>query len=193
MSVIVELSPEAINAHASKSNYRQANYLNCKNYIKLNSNENLIQNHQQEQEQHQSLDKITIKNNSNFIEIKHFLNVFAYAIILDCRLSNEFDTYAIQRSMHIACRDNITKKRLTTANKLSVKDLICCEVTKKRLAEQEKEFPENELLIVLYDNSTNDENDLRLNKNPLQIVLDNIKRTMRKVNCKILEGKEKSC
>ena len=129
------------------------------------------------------------KNSSNFIDITSFLNAFQNSIKLDCRLNSEFEWSSIQDSVHIACRDNITKKRLMTVNKLGVKDLISCPEIKKRLAEQDVEMPGNKLLIILYDNETKDENDLMLNKNPLQIVLDNIKRTLRNVECKILEGK----
>ena len=127
--------------------------------------------------------------NSNFIDCATFLNSFQNSVKLDCRLNSEFECSAIFEAVHIACRDNITKKRLMTSNKLGVRDLIGCVKTKNLLANQDVEMPENKLLIILYDNETKDENDLMLNKNPLQIVMDNIKRTLRNVECKILEGK----
>ena len=183
MSVDVQLSPEIARLNGLSLNINFQDYFNEKRQRiqkeTLNQNENINKFYQQ------SLNKIS----SNFIDITSFLNAFQNSIKIDCRLNSEFDCSSIRDSVHITCRDNITKRRLMTVNKLGVKDLISCPEIKKRLAEQDVEMPKNKLLIILYDNETKDENDLMLNKNPLQIVLDNIKRTLRNVECKILEGK----
>jgi hypothetical protein len=121
--------------------------------------------------------------NANFIDISSFMNSISDAIVLDCRLLREYEKKKIKNSIHITCRDKITKKRLET-NKLSVKDLISSQEIKKKL----ENCCNNEILLVLYDDETNDENDLFSNQNPLQLVLDNIKSTLRNVKCKILKG-----
>jgi hypothetical protein len=121
--------------------------------------------------------------NANFIDISSFKNSMSDAIVLDCRLLREYEKKKIKNSIHITCRDKITKKRLET-NKLSVKDLICSQEIKKKL----ENCCNNEILLVLYDEETNDENDLFSNQNPLQLVLNNIKNTLRNVKCKILKG-----
>ena len=120
------------------------------------------------------------------------------AIILDCRLLKEFETKRITNSIHIACHDKITKKRLLS-NRLSVRDLISCEEIREKLESTNGKCDENKIscykmcdddeaiLIVFYDESTNDEFDL--NQSPLQIVFDNARSTLANVNCKILKGK----
>ena len=140
-------------------------------------------------EQAQNENKLEIKKcvNSNFIDQLQFASCINDVVVLDCRLYHEFENNSIKNSYHIACRDRITKKRLSTSNKLSVKDLIPSDEIKK-LLEKEPEIPEIKILIVVYDESTKDENDLCLNQNPLKIVLENIKNTLNNVNCKILEG-----
>ena len=77
----------------------------------------------------------------------------------------------------------ITKKRLTT-KKLSVKDIIGCEETRKKIGPSAN----NEILIIIYDDQTSDDSELYLDQNPLQIVLDNIKNTIVNSCCKILKG-----
>ena len=99
----------------------------------------------------------------------------------------EYENRKIKNSIHVTCRDKITKKRLQT-NKLSVKDLISSQEIKRKL---ENCCNNNEILVVLYDNETNDENDLFSNQNPLQLVLDNARKTLRNVTCKILKGEYK--
>ena len=131
-----------------------------------------------------------------FIDICGFINFFREAIILDCRLLKEYEKRKIENSIHIACHDHITKKRLST-NKLSVKDLICREEVRNRL-EKYRNIDNNDkilsksnmIIIVLYDDSTNDENDLNSSQNLLQLVFDNIRNTLINVNCKILKGKQ---
>jgi hypothetical protein len=138
---------------------------------------------------------------SKFIDIAGFLNFITKSIILDCRLLKEFDVKHIKNSVHINCRDKITKKRLST-KKLSVKDIIGCEETKKKIDcglsttttttnLSDVNVPDNDYLVVIYDDSTSDDNDLYLDQNPLQIVLENIKHTFKNNNCKILKGKKK--
>ena len=125
--------------------------------------------------------------NADFIDISSFLKSISEAIVLDCRLLKEYENRKIKNSIHVTCRDKITKKRLQT-NKLSVKDLISSQEIKRKL---ENCCNNNEILVVLYDNETNDENDLFSNQNPLQLVLDNARKTLRNVNCKILKGEYK--
>jgi hypothetical protein len=122
-----------------------------------------------------------------FIDLLGFINLITKAIILDCRLLRDFENKKIENSIHISCRDKITKKRLLT-NKLSVKDLISCEKVKSKLETNENSSSTETVLIVLYDEETNDENDLYSNQNPLKLVLDNIRNTLKNVNCKILKG-----
>ena len=117
-----------------------------------------------------------------FIELPNFLKIINEAIILDCRLWKEFSRKKIRNSLHLQCHDKITKNRLIS-NKLSVKDLLSCEDAKRKI-----DATKNETLIVLYDDCTNDETEL-LNENPLKIVLENIRKTLKNVNCKILRGK----
>ena len=125
--------------------------------------------------------------NADFIDISSFLKSISEAIVLDCRLLKEYENRKIKNSIHVTCRDKITKKRLQT-NKLSVKDLISSQEIKRKL---ENCCNNNEILVVLYDNETNDENDLFSNQNPLQLVLDNARKTLRNVTCKILKGEYK--
>ena len=135
---------------------------------------------------------VAIISNRDFIEVSSFLKVITEAVIIDCRLFRDYLNKRIQNSVHINCLDSITRKRLLT-NKLSVKDLISCDMAKKKIENLinnkngDGESAVNELLIVLYDGSTNNENEL-INQNPLKLVLDNIKNTLNNVNCKILKG-----
>ena len=122
-----------------------------------------------------------------FIDILSFINIITKAIILDCRLLKDFERKKIENSIHISCRDKITKKRLLT-NKLSVKDLISCVKIKRKLESNNEDSSSEIVLIVLYDEETSDENDLCSSQNPLKLVLDNARNTLRNVNCKILKG-----
>ena len=130
---------------------------------------------------------------AKFIDCKSLLNFIEKSIILDCRLLKEYENRNIKNSVHINCRDKITKKRLLT-RKLSVKDIIGCEETKKKIGESAKDGSQsssaaldNEIMIIVYDDQTSDDNDLFLDQNPLQIVLDNVKNTIN-MCCKILKG-----
>lgn len=126
--------------------------------------------------------------NGKFIDCNGLISFIDKSIILDCRLLKEYENKNIKNSVHINCRDKITKKRLST-KKLSVKDIIGCEETKKKIDSSKDviEF-DNEIMIVVYDDQTSDDNDLFLDQNPLQIVLDNIKNTIKNMCCKILKG-----
>ena len=129
----------------------------------------------------------------DFIEISKFIELMNDAVIIDCRLFKDFLCKRIQNSVHINCLDSITRKRLLS-NKLSVKDLLSCDKVKKRLENiintknEEANLIENELLIVIYDESTNNQSELINHNNPLKLVLDNIKNTLKNTDCKILKG-----
>lgn len=135
-------------------------------------------------------------------------------ILLDCRTYNDFNLKHIKDSVHLNCRDKLTKKRLQT-RKLTVKDLISSEEIKNKFDEyvpkstaenhvdcaksqasslirtSEEENPPNNM-IVLYDDTTSDLNDLQSDQNPLKIVQENIKQSGYKRDCKILKGGFKS-
>ena len=136
-----------------------------------------------------SSNSISTTKNGKFIDCNGLINFIDKSIILDCRLLKEYENKNIINSVHINCRDKITKKRLST-KKLSVKDIIGCEETKKKIVDSSKDVIEldNEIMIVVYDDQTSDDNDLFLDQNPLQIVLDNIKNTIKNMCCKILKG-----
>jgi hypothetical protein len=128
----------------------------------------------------------------DFIEISKFIESMSEAVIIDCRLLKDYFKKHIKNSLHINCLDNITRKRLLS-NRLSVKDLLSCDKVKKRLEDminrkENEEAIENELLIVIYDGSTNNQSELINQNNPLKLVLDNIKITLKNINCKILKG-----
>jgi hypothetical protein len=136
-------------------------------------------------------------------------------IFLDCRSFSDFNLKRIKDSVHLNCRDRLTKKRLQTL-KLSVKDLISCEqiknkfeidtnkvqnATPSRIAasfnslnnfnNNEKAKTDNRQtddMIVLYDDTTTDPKDLQNDSNPLRIVQENIRRHGFKNQCKILKG-----
>lgn len=139
-------------------------------------------------------------------------------IFLDCRSFNDFNLKRIKDSVHLNCRDRLTKKRLQTL-KLSVKDLISCEqiknkfeidsnkvqnATPSRIAtsfnslnnlnnnnNNEKVKNDNrhtDDMIVIYDDTTTDPKDLQNDSNPLRIVHENIRRYGFKNQCKILKG-----
>lgn len=55
-----------------------------------------------------------------------------FLILLDCRPYTEFNTKHIKDSVHLNCRDKLIKKRLQM-QKITVKDLISCELTKSKL------------------------------------------------------------
>lgn len=54
-----------------------------------------------------------------------------FIILLDCRTYNDFNNVHIKDSVHVNCRDKITKKRLQS-RKISVKDLIASEEIKNK-------------------------------------------------------------
>jgi hypothetical protein len=223
------------------------------------------------------------KNNKTFIdpsELKRRLmepltNIFI--ILLDCRTKNEFNLNHIKESVHLNCRDKITRKRLQS-RKLTVKDLISCEEIKSKLESGcnkadaitivdtpnitenhnklndivslasislKKSHNENDLtfsnekakltykmsaelsvskelkfingtkasessqvqanedeeaedgddkedssnnMIIIYDDTTSDLNDLQCESNPLKIVQENIEQSGYEKDCKILKG-----
>lgn len=138
-------------------------------------------------------------NNTKFIEACDFIKTVSNALmVLDCRILKDYESKHIKDSIHINCRDKITRSRLST-KKLSVKDIISCEKTKKKIeqcvsspavvATQPQSTVSIKPLIVLYDESTCDENDLVLDQNPLRIVLENITCTFKTTMCRILKGK----
>lgn len=136
-------------------------------------------------------------------------------IFLDCRSFSDFNLKRIKDSVHLNCRDRLTKKRLQTL-KLSVKDLISCEQIKNKfeidtnkvqnatpsriatsfnslnnLNNNEKAKTDNRQtddMIVLYDDTTTDPKDLQNDSNPLRIVHENIRRHGFRNQCKILKG-----
>ena len=80
-------------------------------------------------------------NSSPFIdaqELKRKLieSTKCLVILLDCRTYTDFNSKAIQYSVHLNCRDKLIKKRLQTC-KLSIKDLISNEEIKKKLDSNE--------------------------------------------------------
>lgn len=122
-------------------------------------------------------------------EFTHLLTTIAFIIILDCRLLKDFQLEHIQNSKHINCRDKITKKRLVS-KKLSIKDLINCEETRRILSsncDDVKTSCEN-IKVILYDENSSDLNDLQLECNPLQILLDNVKTLLNITDAKVLKG-----
>lgn len=58
-------------------------------------------------------------------------------ILLDCRTYTDFNLKHIKDSVHLNCRDKLTKKRLQS-RKLTVKDLISCEEIKSKFDSNEK-------------------------------------------------------
>jgi len=134
-----------------------------------------------------------------------------FVILLDCRTYTDFNSKHIKDSVHLNCRDKLTKKRLQS-RKLTVKDLISCEEVKSKLETDEpkskcdlskseisddddeynKSYVKNEKkieeVIVLIDETTSDLNDLQSDSNPLKIVHENIKQSGYKKECKILKG-----
>lgn len=141
-------------------------------------------------------------------------------ILLDCRTYNDFNLKHIKDSVHLNCRDKLTRKRLQT-RKLTVKDLISSEEIKNKLdqetdasknptvgslvtaAKSQADFtnslmqstdtqnPDNNM-IVLYDDTTSELSDLQSDQNPLKIVQENIKQSGYNKDCKILKGGFKS-
>jgi len=137
-------------------------------------------------------------------------------IFLDCRSFNDFNLKRIKDSVHLNCRDRLTKKRLQTL-KLSVKDLISCEQIKNKFEidtnkvqstapnriatsfnslnnsnHNEKTKNDNRQtdgMVVIYDDTTTDPKDLQNDSNPLRIVQENMRRYGFKNQCKILKGK----
>lgn len=73
-----------------------------------------------------------------FIEPSEVINKLKnnVIILLDCRTWSEFSTTHIKDSVHLNCRDKITRKRLQT-RKVTVKDLISCEEIKSKLESNE--------------------------------------------------------
>lgn len=55
-------------------------------------------------------------------------------ILVDCRTYNDYNNMHIKDSVHVNCRDNLTKKRLKS-NKLTFKDLISSEEIKNKLVD----------------------------------------------------------
>jgi hypothetical protein len=132
-------------------------------------------------------------------------------IFLDCRPFSDFNLKRIKDSVHLNCRDRLTKKRLQTL-KLSVKDLISCEQIKSKLeidtnktqsgtasrlatsfSSLNNEKAKNDSrhthdMIVLYDDTTTDPKDLQNDSNPLRIVQENMRKYGFKNQCKILKG-----
>jgi hypothetical protein len=161
----------------------------------------------------QFIDPTELKNSIYEFSSKFLL------ILLDCRTYNDFNLKHIKDSVHLNCRDKLTRKRLQT-RKLTVKDLISSEEIKNKFdeddapksamesladcaksqAEQATSFiqaaaesgrPANNM-IVLYDDTTSDLSDLQSDQNPLKIVQENIKQSGYKRECKILKGGFKS-
>lgn len=128
---------------------------------------------------------------------KSLINTVNQIILFDCRPLTEFNFKHIKDSVHLNCRDKITKKRLQTG-KLTVKDLISCNELKKKFesaqsycesneVETKKQTDNNEI-IILYDGNTTDINDFKSDLNPLNIVQNNLKQCGFRNICKILKG-----
>lgn len=179
-----------------------------------------------------------------FIEPSEVINKLKsnVIILLDCRTWSEFSTTHIKDSVHLNCRDKITRKRLQT-RKVTVKDLISCEEVKSKLESNEAKSASSTAssqtaesssssvscsaasiadecpspvavalpptlqrsasqlsatadvsgnMIVLYDDTTSELEDLQSEANPLKIVQENIKQCGYKKECKILKGKHLS-
>ncbi len=162
----------------------------------------------------QFIDPTELKNSFYEFSSKFFM------ILLDCRTYSDFNLKHIKDSVHLNCRDKLTKKRLQT-RKLTVKDLISSQEIKNKFDEDDETLkPGSESLtdsgrskseqtnsliqsaseasrtannmIVLYDDTTCDLSDLQSDQNPLKIVQDNIKQSGYKRDCKILKGGFKS-
>jgi hypothetical protein len=73
----------------------------------------------------QFIDPFELKN--RFLEISSKFLV----ILLDCRTYTDFSSKHIKDSVHLNCRDKLTRKRLQS-RKLTVKDLISCEEVKSK-------------------------------------------------------------
>ncbi len=123
-----------------------------------------------------------------------------FIVLLDCRSFSDFNSKRIKDSVHLNCRDKINKKRLLT-QKITVKDLISSESIKSRfdmnnnaeaksscVSTKTSEPKKDESLIIIYDETTSDLNDLQRESNPLKIVSDNIKHAGFNNDCKILKG-----
>ena len=144
-------------------------------------------------------------------EISSSISSKFFVILLDCRTYTDFNSKHIKDSVHLNCRDKLTKKRLQS-RKLTVKDLISCEEVKSKFETDEpksncdllksagnsddEDYDDNfvrcekktEDVIVLIDDTTSDLNDLQSESNPLKIVQENIKQSGYKKECKILKG-----
>lgn len=133
-------------------------------------------------------------------------------ILLDCRTYNDFNLKHIKDSVHLNCRDKLTRKRLQS-RKLTVKDLISSEEIKNKFeaapvsgeqaVQNVAEYTDNFIqsiktdktdnnMIVLYDDTTSDLSDLQSDQNPLKIVQENIKQSGYRKDCRILKGGFKS-
>lgn len=178
---------------ASLANFGNSNAKNLNNSIHSASTSNLPHANNPSSSnvhyQHQP------SNSEPFIEINEFKNLLStltFLIILDCRLFKDFQIEHIKNSQHINCRDKITKKRLAS-KKLTVKDLISCEETKRLILQQQEAIERlntnnKQVEFVIYDEDTSNMSDLQFEWNPLQIVLDNINSSLKTKNAKILRG-----
>ena len=114
-------------------------------------------------------------------------------IFLDCRPFSDFNSKRIKDSIHVNCRDKLSKRRLMS-RKITVKDMLNSENGNVKLdlnnnATNGSTVNSNdEDLIIIYDDKTSDANDLQSEFNPLKIVSDNIKQTGCIKDCKILKG-----
>jgi dual specificity MAP kinase phosphatase len=67
------------------------------------------------------------------MELKNkFLHHFSNITFLDCRTATDFQQKHIQNSVHVNCRDKLTRKRLLT-RRTTVKDLISCKDARSSL------------------------------------------------------------
>lgn len=64
--------------------------------------------------------------------VKKLCEMSKKIILLDCRTYNDYNQGTIQDAVHINCRDKLIKKRLQN-QKITVRDLISCELTKNKL------------------------------------------------------------
>ena len=124
-------------------------------------------------------------------------------ILLDCRSFSDFNSKRIQNSIHVNCRDKLSKKRLLT-RKITFKDILNADNKKNKFDLNNNSsspteacvdtvlsslYNNNENLIIIYDDTTSEADELQSDSNPLKIVSDNIKQTSLNKECKILKGK----
>lgn len=68
---------------------------------------------------------------SKFLKLANQITQNMFIILLDCRSYNDFNSKRIKDSVHLNCRDKLSKKRLLT-RKITVRDLISSENIKNK-------------------------------------------------------------